>query len=102
MRSTVDLHLSNSEHVQKTIGSLIWVCKEAGMALPWINEITWEVDFDKQAKWLEENGAVKWINEYEDNNAVAKWINEYEENSVVKWINECDREVIRKDTEEFD
>jgi hypothetical protein len=48
-----DLHYKNREHIRKTIGSLIWVCKEHGFKPPWTNEVMWEDDYLRVREQLE-------------------------------------------------
>jgi hypothetical protein len=39
----------------KSIGGLMWFCKENGMEFPWVSKVFWEPSFDKQVKELNEN-----------------------------------------------
>lgn len=47
-------HIHSSRYGQRTLGTLIHVCKESGMSLPWSDAIHWEEDFQRQKKELAE------------------------------------------------
>lgn len=47
-------HLNSNRRGHRTLGSLIWVCKKSGMAVPWINSVIWEDSFKQQLKELSE------------------------------------------------
>jgi HNH endonuclease len=38
-----------------SIGTLIWACKNAGMKLPWLEEVLWENDYLRMKKELEQS-----------------------------------------------
>lgn len=38
----------------KSLGGLIWFAQSEGMVLPWINEVKWDPDFERQATLLSE------------------------------------------------
>jgi hypothetical protein len=47
-------HLNSSRNGHRTLGTLIHVCKENGMALPWSDAVLWEDSFEAQRRELAE------------------------------------------------
>lgn len=47
-------HLNSSRSGHRTLGTLIYVCKQHGMELPWIDTVVWQQDFERQRKELAE------------------------------------------------
>ena len=47
-------HLGSTRNGRRTLGTLIHVCRENGMALPWSDTVAWEEDFQRQRKELAE------------------------------------------------
>jgi hypothetical protein len=47
-------HLRSIRDGHRTLATLIYVCKEHGMTLPWSDAVLWEQDFERQRKELAE------------------------------------------------
>ena len=47
-------HLNSTRQGQRTLGTLIYACKQNGMALPWSDAVQWEDSFEAQQKELAE------------------------------------------------